>query len=81
MGERIFGGKGSYEKYSLVERRDLVLKVKEFKTVVFVGAGSHFFTPLPPLSQPPLLSIFGKVSNPPIVRHSRVVRTQNFPKN
>ena len=53
MGERIFGGKGSYEKYSLVERRDLVLKVKQFKTVVFVGAGSHFFTPLPPLSQPP----------------------------
>ena len=31
MVERIFGGKGSYEKYSLVERRDLGLKVKEFK--------------------------------------------------
>ena len=31
MAERIFGGKGSYEKYSLVERRDLGLKVKEFK--------------------------------------------------
>ena len=31
MAERIFGGKGSYEKYSLVERRDLGLRVKEFK--------------------------------------------------
>ena len=31
MAKRIFGGKGSYEKYSLVERRDLDLKVKEFK--------------------------------------------------
>ena len=31
MAERIFGGKGSYEKYSLVERRDLGLKVQEFK--------------------------------------------------
>ena len=31
MASLIFGGKGSYEKYSLVERRDLGLKVKEFK--------------------------------------------------
>ena len=31
MAERIFGGKGSYEKYLLVERRDLDLKVKESK--------------------------------------------------
>ena len=31
MAERIFGGKGSYEKYSLVERRNLDSKVKEFK--------------------------------------------------
>ena len=31
MAERIFGGKGSYKKYSIVERLDLGLKVKEFK--------------------------------------------------
>ena len=31
MAERIFGGKGDYEKYSLVERRNIGLKVKEFK--------------------------------------------------
>lgn len=31
MAGRIFGVKGSYEKYSLVERRDLGLKIKEFK--------------------------------------------------
>ena len=31
MVEHIFGGKGSYEKYSLVERQDFGLKVKEFK--------------------------------------------------
>ena len=31
MAERIFGVKGSYEKYLLVERRDFGLKDKEIK--------------------------------------------------
>ena len=31
MAESIFGEKESYEKYSLVERRDLGLKAKEFR--------------------------------------------------
>ena len=37
MVERIFGGKGSYEKYSLVERRNFGLKVKEFKQQYLLG--------------------------------------------
>ena len=37
MAERIFGGKGDYEKYSLVERRDIGLKVKEFKQQYLLG--------------------------------------------
>ena len=30
-GQRIFGQRNSYEKYSLVERHELTLKVKECK--------------------------------------------------
>ena len=37
MAERIFGGKEDYEKYSLVERRDIGLKVKEFKQQYLLG--------------------------------------------
>ena len=36
MAERIFGGKGSYKKYSLVEWKDLGLKVCKFKQQYFL---------------------------------------------
>ena len=41
MTERIFGGKGSYEKYSLVEKQDLGMKVKEFKQNLIFGKVSN----------------------------------------
>ena len=72
MAERIFGGKGSYEKYSLVERRYLGLKVKEFKQQYLLELEVIFL--LPPHYSNPLLLIFGKVSNPPIIPNPPIIR-------
>ena len=41
MAERIFGGKGRYQKYSLVEKQDLGMKVKEFKQNLIFGKVSN----------------------------------------
>ena len=49
MTEHIFGGKGSYEKYSLVEKQDLGMKVKEFKQNLIFGKVSN----PPSYSKPP----------------------------
>ena len=74
MAERIFKGKGSYEKYSLVERRDLGLKVKEFNHKYLLELEVIFLTPLPLFQSPLLLLFFGKVSNPPIIPNPPIIR-------
>ena len=75
MAERIFKRKGSYEKYSLVERRDLGLKVKEFNHKYLLELEVIFLTPLPLFQPPPLLLLFfGKVSNPPIILNPPIIR-------
>ena len=58
MAERIFGGKGSYEKYLLVERRDLDLKVKESKQQYLLELEVIFLPPLHYSNSPPLFINF-----------------------
>ena len=58
MAERIFGGKGSYEKYLLVERRDLDLKVKESKQQYLLELEVIFLPPSTIPTPPPLFINF-----------------------